>query len=71
MNVETVELDCVWEDCRDALNTIAGTPYGPLIAALPSDGQERARAGLRRRLGCSADGALTVRTVSNIARGVR
>jgi hypothetical protein len=71
VTVETVELDCTWGDCRDAVNTIAGTPYGALIAALPPERQERVRASLSNRLGCSPGEALTVKTVSNIARGVK
>jgi ubiquinone/menaquinone biosynthesis C-methylase UbiE len=71
VTVETVELYCSWEDCRDAVNTIAGTPYGPLIAALPPERQERVHASLRDRLGCPPEGALTVKTASNIARGVK
>jgi SAM-dependent methyltransferase len=69
--VEAVELDCSWEDSNDAVNAVAGTPYGPLIAALPPERQERVRASLSHRLGCSPSGALTVKTVSNIARGVK
>jgi ubiquinone/menaquinone biosynthesis C-methylase UbiE len=69
--VETAELDCVWEDSRDAVSTIAGTPFGPLIATFAPERQERIRASLRHRLGCPPQGALTVKTASNIGRGVK
>ncbi|MGN6168051.1 MAG: hypothetical protein ACTHQQ_07740 [Solirubrobacteraceae bacterium] len=69
VTVETIKLDCLLEDGRDAVNTIAGTPYGPLIATFPPEHQERVRESLRHRLGCSPDGALTIKTVSDIARG--
>jgi ubiquinone/menaquinone biosynthesis C-methylase UbiE len=71
VTVETVELDCVWEDSRDAVNTIAGTPFGPLLATLTPERQQRVRSSVGHRLGCTPDGALTVKTASHIARGVK
>jgi len=71
VTVQTVELECVWETSRDAVATIAGTPYGPLVAALPDAEQRRIYATLSDRLGGSQDGKLTIKTASNIARGVR
>ena len=71
VTVQTVELECVWETSDDAVATIAGTPYGPLFAALPDTQRQRVYATLSDRLGGSQDGKLTVKTASNIARGVR
>jgi ubiquinone/menaquinone biosynthesis C-methylase UbiE len=71
VTVQTVELECVWETSHDAVATIAGTPYGPLLAALPDTQQQRIYATLRDRLGRSQDGKVTIKTASNIARGVR
>jgi hypothetical protein len=47
-----------------------GTPFGPLVSALPADAQQQLRASLASKLGGSADG-VTVRTVSNVARGTK
>lgn len=69
--VETVELECVWETSDDALATISGTPFAPVVAALPGAEQERIRAVLRQRLGCPADGSVSLKTASNIAHGVK
>ncbi len=71
VTVQTVELECVWETSHDAVATISGTPYGPLLAALPDAQRQRMYAALNDRLGGSKQGKLTVRTASNIARGVR
>jgi hypothetical protein len=50
--------------------TLLGTPFGPLVSALPADAQQQVRASLASKLGCRADG-VTVRTVSNIAQGIK
>jgi ubiquinone/menaquinone biosynthesis C-methylase UbiE len=70
--VETIALDAAWPTAEEATATVVGTPFGPLVAAMPDDAQRRLRERLAVRLGASpaADG-VTVRTVSNIARGVR
>jgi SAM-dependent methyltransferase len=68
--VETVELDAMWQTADEATATLLGTPFGPLVSALPSGAQEQLRARLASKLGPSADG-VTVRTVSNIARGIK
>lgn len=70
VSVETVELDCVWETADDAIATISGTPFGPLVAALPVADQDAVRASLAERLGCNVPGQVTIRTAANIARGV-
>jgi len=51
VSVETVELDGVWESSGDALATIAGTPYGPILAGLPSTEREAVLADFGERLG--------------------
>ncbi len=71
VTVETVELGCVWETSSDALATIAGTPFGPPLAALPASKQQAVRAILQERLGCAAEGEVVLTTASNIARGVK
>ncbi|MGO9319262.1 MAG: class I SAM-dependent methyltransferase [Solirubrobacteraceae bacterium] len=68
--VETVELDCTWDTTDDALATVSGTPFGPLVATLPAADQEKFRSRLLELLGNPAE-QVTVRTASNIARGVK
>jgi ubiquinone/menaquinone biosynthesis C-methylase UbiE len=69
--VDTVELDCVWESASAALAAISGTPYGPVIAALPSTKREAILAILQERLGGAAAAEVILATASNIARGVK
>ncbi len=71
VGLETVELDCTWESGEDAIAAIAGTPYGPVLAALPPATQAAVREGLRERLGAAGSGGVSVRTVSHIAHGMR
>jgi ubiquinone/menaquinone biosynthesis C-methylase UbiE len=68
--VDTVELHATWRTAEAATSTILGTPFGPLVSALPADAQQQLRARLASRLGDRADG-VTVRTASNIARGTK
>lgn len=68
VRVETVELDARWDSTGAAANTVLGTPFAPLVAALPGDEQERVRRRLIIKLG-ESDHGVTVRTASNIARG--
>jgi ubiquinone/menaquinone biosynthesis C-methylase UbiE len=70
VSVEAVPLDAVWGSADEVTAALFGTPFGPLVAALPADEQRRVREDLARRLGAAADG-VTVRTVSNVARGVK
>jgi len=70
VGVQTVELDATWRTAEAATSTLLGTPFGPLISALPADAQQQLRARLASKLGDSADG-VTVRTVSNVARGTK
>jgi hypothetical protein len=49
---------------------VTGTPFGPLVSALPAHVQQQVRARLITKLGRSGDG-VTVRTASNIARRVK
>src|SRR5580698_4006548 len=70
VSVQTVELDATWPTAEAATSTLLGTPFGPLVSALPADGQQQVRARLASKLGGSADG-VTVRTVSNVARGTK
>ncbi|MGA3353385.1 MAG: class I SAM-dependent methyltransferase [Acidimicrobiales bacterium] len=71
VTVETVELDALWNSLDDAVATLVGTPFGPLVACLSGEDQERVRALLSARLQPSPDGTVTVRTASNLARGVK
>src|SRR5580704_8511982 len=64
VSVQTVELDATWPTAEAATSTLLGTPFGPLVSALPADSQQQVRARLASKLGDSANG-VTVRTVSN------
>jgi hypothetical protein len=70
VSVEAVPLDAVWASADEVTGALFGMPFGPLVAALPAAEQRQIRDDLGRRLGASADG-VTVRTVSNVARGVK
>jgi ubiquinone/menaquinone biosynthesis C-methylase UbiE len=66
--IETVELDAVWKDTAEAVATLLGTPYGPVVTALPPDRQNAVRDLFTRHL--AADGGpVTIRTTSHIGRG--
>lgn len=69
--VETVELDAVWPSADDAVETLMGTPYGPGVRAMAVEGQERVRALFAERLPLSPDGTVTIRTTSNVGRGIK
>jgi SAM-dependent methyltransferase len=68
--VQTVELDATWPTAEAATSALLGTPFGPLVSALPADAQQQLRASLASKLGAGAD-SVTVHTVSNIARGTK
>jgi ubiquinone/menaquinone biosynthesis C-methylase UbiE len=70
VSVQTVELDATWPTAQAATSTLLGTPFGPLVSALPADAQQQLRARLASKLGDSANG-VTVRTISNVARGTK
>jgi ubiquinone/menaquinone biosynthesis C-methylase UbiE len=70
VRVETVELDATWQTAEAATATLLGTPFGPLVSALPADAQQQLRARLASKLGNSAHG-VTVHTASNIAQGTK
>ena len=69
--VETAEMDAVWEEGDDAIETMTGTPFAPLLAGLDELGLQQLRALYRKRLAPSPEGTVTVVSVSNIARGVK
>jgi SAM-dependent methyltransferase len=48
--VETKVIDVSWPTLDDAVHGIAGTPYGPAVAALDDEGQQRIAAALREEL---------------------
>lgn len=70
INVHTSERKVRWEAAESAANTLFGTPFGPVVAALPGDIQDQARNRLITKLGESA-GGVTVLTASNIARAFK
>ena len=70
VRVETVQLDATWPTSEAAASTVLGTPYGPLVSALPADARQQLRARLAAAFGGDADG-VTIRTVSNVARGTK
>ena len=70
VRVETEILDARWPTAETATAALLGTPFGPLVSALPADAQEQIRARLAGKLPQSADG-VTIRTTSNIAHGTK
>jgi len=70
VQVEPVELDATWDSFGSAANTLLGTPFGPMVSALPGDAQEQVRARLITKLG-GTENRVVVRTASNIARGIK
>ena len=70
VGVETAELEATWQTAEAATSALLGTPFGPLVSALPAEAQQQIRERLASKLGDSADG-VTVCTVSNIARGAK
>jgi ubiquinone/menaquinone biosynthesis C-methylase UbiE len=70
VRVQTAELDATWPTAEAATATLLGTPFGPLVSALPADAQQQLRARLASKLGNTAHG-VTVRTASNIAQGIK
>ena len=70
VDVQTVELDATWPTAEAATSTLLGTPFGPQVSALPADARQQLRARFASKLGGSA-GGVTVRTVSNVARGTK
>ncbi len=70
VSAETVELDATWPTGEAATSTLLGTPFGPLVSALPAGTQRQIRARLASKLGASPEGA-RIRTVSNIVQGTK
>jgi ubiquinone/menaquinone biosynthesis C-methylase UbiE len=70
VRVQTAELEATWETADAATATLLGTPFGPLVSALPADAQLQLRARLASKLGPSSRG-VTVRTASNIAQAIK
>ncbi len=70
VDVQTGALDATWQTAEAATSTLLGTPFGPQVSALPAEAQQQLRARFASKLGDSAAG-VTVRTVSNIARGTK
>jgi SAM-dependent methyltransferase len=50
VEVETKLIVVSWPTLDDAVQGIAGTPYGPTVAALDNEGQQRIAAALREEL---------------------
>jgi ubiquinone/menaquinone biosynthesis C-methylase UbiE len=70
VDVQTVELDATWQSAEAATSTLLGTPFGPQVSALPAEARQQLRARFASKLSDSAAG-VTVRTVSNVARGTK
>jgi SAM-dependent methyltransferase len=70
VRVQTAELDATWPDAETATAALLGTPFGPLVSALPAGTQQRLRARLADELGAT-NGGVTIRTASNIALAVK
>jgi ubiquinone/menaquinone biosynthesis C-methylase UbiE len=71
VTLSTIELESVWADPDDALGTIYGTPFGPLVAGLAPVERERVRSVFCERLGVTPGEAVRVATTSHIVRAVK
>jgi ubiquinone/menaquinone biosynthesis C-methylase UbiE len=73
VRAQTAGLDARWPAAEAATATLLGTPFGPLVSALPADTQERIRALLASKLPgpAGSSSSITVRTASNIAYGIK
>jgi len=65
--VEVATVDSVWFSVDEAVSSLLGTPFGPLVSRPPPDRQHGVRASFAERLQPSGQGTVTVRTVSNTA----
>jgi len=70
VDVQTVQLECVWQSGAQAIAAISGTPFAVLVAALDPKEREALHAAVLDGLGCSAEGELRVATFSHIASAV-
>jgi SAM-dependent methyltransferase len=66
--IETRELHATWTSVAAAVNGITGTPFGPPLAALNPDDQQRVRDDLAQRLTALGAPTLTTRSVLLAAR---
>jgi ubiquinone/menaquinone biosynthesis C-methylase UbiE len=66
VSVEACELGCTWPSAEEAARGVYGTPFGPLVSALPAAEQTAILSRIRERLG--PGDPVTVRTVANVAR---
>ena len=71
VSVETAQMDALWETTEDAVETLNGTPFAPLVAALDEQWRQRLRTLYLERLAPSPAGTVTVATVINLARGIK
>lgn len=73
ISVERREAPAVWPSLDEAVSTMLGTPYGPLLAGRPEDEQTAIRGRFAQRLapGRRSDGTVSVLTFCTIARGHR
>jgi ubiquinone/menaquinone biosynthesis C-methylase UbiE len=69
VRVETRSIDAIWRTPEEAVCTLLGTPFGPLVTSLSSERQEQIREALADRLGQSEDGTVVIRTMGNTALG--
>ena len=69
VTVETIGLDAEWRTIDDAVSVLLGTPFGPMVTALPPGDQDEIRTLLADRLDRSEDGTVVVRTTSTVATG--
>jgi ubiquinone/menaquinone biosynthesis C-methylase UbiE len=69
VRVETRSIDAIWRTPEEAVCTLLGTPFGPLVTSLSSERQEQIREALADRLEQSEDGTVVIRTMGNTALG--
>ena len=71
IDARVVELQVSWPDAASAAAGILGTPFGPLVHALPAENRDHFEAELQRRFAPTEPGASVRRqTASVIARAV-
>ena len=69
--VVTATVDAIWPSLDEAVSTLLGTPFNPLVAARPADEQQRVRAVLAKKFHQSGEGTIVVATTANTAVGYK
>jgi hypothetical protein len=70
VEITIADLPVAWPDATAAANGILGTPFGPLVCALPDPDRARLFGELERRFAPATDAPVRRTTVSVLARAV-